>query len=73
MILYAPVKMPPLAPNTVDEIDWEKIADKDSPVSEKREADRQRQDLERGVGEEERESKAVFLSSSLADSPSILR
>ena len=47
--------MLPLASNTADENDWEKKADKDSPVSEKREADRQRQDLEHGVGEEERE------------------
>ena len=54
VILYAPVKMLPLASNTRDENDWENDGDKESPVSEKRETDRQRQDLERGVGEEER-------------------
>ena len=32
-----------------------------SPVSEKRETDRQRQDLERGVGEEEREKEGSLL------------
>ena len=60
VILYAPVKMLPLASNTADENDWEKKADKDSPVSEKRETDRHRQDLESGVGEEEREKEGSF-------------
>ena len=60
MILYAPVKMPPLESNTHNENNWEKKADKDSPVSEKRETDRHRQDLESGVGEEEREKEGSF-------------
>ena len=46
--------MLPFESDTPDENDWEQDADKESPVSEKRETDRQRQDLERGVGEEER-------------------
>ena len=63
--------MLPLASNTPDENDWEKKADKESPVSEKRETDRKILNvvLERKRGSR----KAVFLSSSLADSPSNLR